>query len=398
MSKERLVEVMSVQSTTYGTQKMDNFLFEFYEQLSQRDPENFHYHYELGNTYITKGHAKTYPCVIAHTDTVHDIHEDLTVFEDNGIMFAMDMTRGLQVGIGGDDKVGIYIALEMLLNVDVIKVAFFRDEEHGCLGSAEADMKFFNDVEFVIQCDRQGYKDVVNNIMGHTLFDADFSHAIEPILKKYKKKETDLGGMTDVYQLVENGLKICVTNLSCGYYRPHSDDEIIILEDVFKTRDTVDEMIAKLSGRVWKNSEYQEYGRYGGYRYSTYGGGGKKTKGKKATKKYTDWVEEDELNQEWWEESDQSSSVWTEPMDRHGVPIRSNDRLDNEQDHMDLNNFCSRCDSDEIMYDKSEDCDWCFQCEDYTNVYTHHVIQEEHELRGLDTRILVEEIGRLLNK
>ena len=123
---------MGVQSATYETQEMDNFIYERFQEISKNSEEDFRYIYEAGNTYITKGmHAKTYPCVVAHTDTVHDIHKDFTLYDDNTIMFAMDMTQGLQVGIGGDDKVGIYVALEMLRELDVVKVAFFRDEETG---------------------------------------------------------------------------------------------------------------------------------------------------------------------------------------------------------------------------------------------------------------------------
>ena len=107
------------------------------------------------------------------------------------------------------------------------KWLFSRDEEGSCLGSTEADMNFFNDCEFILQCDREGYEDFVNNIYGCKLYSDEFSELISPTLEKYGRKEGD-GMMTDVYQLVENGLDIqggssfdlCVANMSCGYYDP----------------------------------------------------------------------------------------------------------------------------------------------------------------------------------
>lgn len=371
MSKNRLKTVMKIQSETYDTQVMDDFIFSVYEELAEKDPDNYSYEYELGNTYITKGVADTYPCVIAHTDTVHDIIDSFEVFSRDDIMFAMNLETGLQVGIGGDDKVGIYVALEMLREFDVIKVAFFRDEEHGCLGSRDANMKWFKDVEFVLQCDRQGYKDFVNTIFGTKLFDKRFSEAISEILQRYQKKETANGGLTDVYQLVENGLDVCVANMSCGYYRPHCDDEVIVVSDVFATRDMVYEIVRDLGGTVWKNSLFREP-----YRSV------KPRTGKKAA---TDWRERSK--DDWWEGDryNSSTNVWDEVAARHNVPVhkpyRTYDDFDENDayDHMDLELECCECGTDEIMYDRAQDADWCFACDRYTNVYSHVVLQDEYD-------------------
>ena len=59
------------------------------------------------NIYVTKGKNNTYPCIVAHTDTVHEIHKHYRVFDDNGCIFAFNQETGEQVGVGGDDKVGI---------------------------------------------------------------------------------------------------------------------------------------------------------------------------------------------------------------------------------------------------------------------------------------------------
>lgn len=348
MSKERLKAVMSIQTETYRTKLMDDYLREQFKTISSESEIIYDYSYKDGNTYITKGIADTYPCVIAHTDTVHDICEDLTVFDNTKIMFAMDMTLGTQTGIGGDDKVGIYIALEMLRSVDVIKVAFFRDEEHGCLGSAEADMNWFKDVEFVLQCDRQGYKDFVSDIYGQKLFDRSFSKAISKILTKYGKKENPQGGLTDVYQLLENGLDVCVANISCGYYRPHTDTEVIVISEVFDTRDMVLEIIDKIGGTMWKNGLYT-----GPYI--------KKKTAYESSRSFGEWNDtyEDRYNERYKE--DKSKDRWDDFYDE--------DREYYNQ--LDLETCCSVCNSEEIIYDDAQDADWCYSCDDYTNHYSN---------------------------
>lgn len=389
MSEKRLKSVMAIQSSTYETQAMDDFIYEQYEKIIKGNEDNYSYVYDDGNTYITKGIADTYPCVIAHTDTVHDIQDNFVVFEDENLMFAMDMDFGLQVGIGGDDKVGIYVALEMLRECDIIKVAFFRDEEHGCLGSREADMRWFENVEFVLQCDRQGYKDFVAEIFGNILFDKKFSDAISDLLSRYGKKETRNGGMTDVYQLTENGLDVCVANLSCGYYRPHCDDEIIYKQEVFDTRDLVYEIIQELSGRKWINSLYRPAYKYDRYEYA-------KPKRSKSNKKTaTDWKERSK--DDWWAGGPQDEPVWTEVADRYGVPVHRPLPVEGDFDpedamqHTDLEMVCVWCESDEVMYDPEEDADWCFCCREYTTYYNHkprHIIEDDFDNRPTDNELI----------
>ena len=66
-----------------------------------------------------------------------------------------------------------------LLREKVIKLAFFVDEEIGCVGSSNANMKFFDDVSFVLQADRQGYEDVAVDIYGIEMFGGEFFDKID---------------------------------------------------------------------------------------------------------------------------------------------------------------------------------------------------------------------------
>ena len=40
-------------------------------------------------------------------------------------------------------------------------------------------------------------------------------------------KKTSGEAMTDVEQLVDNGLDVCCFNMSSGYYNPHTDTEVV---------------------------------------------------------------------------------------------------------------------------------------------------------------------------
>jgi len=228
----RIREIMKIQSKSYNQKDMLDFI---HKKIYQYGAEA--YVDDYGNYYAIKGEAKTYPCIIAHTDTVHKIKpsEQYKVYNLKGKMFAFDHTRVEMTGIGGDDKVGIFCALEALKNNKKIKVAFFKDEEVGCIGSGKANKDFFDDVSFVLQADRKGYNDITNKISGLKMYDDNFENLLKPLLEKYQKNPVN-GGLTDVYKLAySNKIDVCGFNTSCGYYRPHRDNEYIVVDEVILT-------------------------------------------------------------------------------------------------------------------------------------------------------------------
>ena len=148
----RLKEVLSIPTHSLNEEMMIEYLEGVLEQKGYENYTDKH-----GNIYVTKGKSENYPCFIAHTDTVHRINHNLQVVE--GIIDHKVILRGIDKetkrasGIGGDDKCGIFLALEMLDTLPNVKAAFFVAEEIGCKGSRHADPKFFNNVGYVIQFD-----------------------------------------------------------------------------------------------------------------------------------------------------------------------------------------------------------------------------------------------------
>lgn len=197
---------------------------------------------KYGNLYMTKGKAETYPCAVAHMDQVSHCHhsKDFTVIETEELLFGYSPKNRRFENLGADDKNGVWIALTCLEKYDNIKVAFFREEETGCVGSTNADMDFFKDCRFIIQPDRRGNGDLITNIGFTDICSEKFVEDIKPELYGYAPTT---GAMTDVEQLTEQGVGISCINLSCGYYNPHSDEEITVKADLFKCLKFVEHII-----------------------------------------------------------------------------------------------------------------------------------------------------------
>ncbi len=212
---------------------------------------------EYGNMYLTKGKPPSghfYPGVAAHIDTVHKIREKFFVQELNGILYGMDGISFEQAGIGGDDKVGVYCALELLMRLPYIKVAFFRDEEIGCLGALASDMGFWDDAAFILQADRKGSSDFITKSHGALLQSAKFLRAAAPALKAYGYKEDPTGMGTDVSKLKIRGLNLCVANLSCGYYKAHGDKEIVVIWQVERCLRLMYALLTNFTNRRWTHT------------------------------------------------------------------------------------------------------------------------------------------------
>ena len=225
---ENLYNVMQIQSASYESERMERFITRRLNALGLKHEVD-----SYGNIYVTKGKAELYPTMVCHIDTVHEINNNVQVFKRDNKMFAMDMLTVEQYGIGGDDKVGIYITLSMLENLNNCKAVFFKDEEVGCLGSTKANFKFFDNSTIVLQCDRKHYGDFVSSINGTKLNDDTLLNDLAALLDNFNLSSTT-GGLTDVLQIAKNN-DVQVANLSCGYYNPHTNEEYIDILDVFDT-------------------------------------------------------------------------------------------------------------------------------------------------------------------
>ena len=223
-----------------------------------------------GNLYITKGKSSTFPCIVAHMDQVQERHsKDFIAYEAEDIIIGFSPKHKEQQGLGADDKCGLWIALKCLQKFDCLKLAFFVGEEVGCKGSGLANMAFFDDCRFVIEPDRKGSEDLITQIGWTPLCSDDFLKDIG--FKKFGYKEAE-GMMTDIEALKDKGLMLSCINLSCGYYKPHSNEEFVYKPALLNCFAFVEHII-KTCTQVYPhidNTSYYERQNYYGDIYDDY--------------------------------------------------------------------------------------------------------------------------------
>jgi putative aminopeptidase FrvX len=245
----KLIETLSVPSYPGKEDLMRQYIVDI---LNQNGISNYTDKY--GNVYATKGESEHYPCVVSHIDTVHKI-EEFTVREDNYILTAWDNDEK-QTGIGGDNKAGVFVCLELLEHFDVIKAAFFVSEEVGCLGSYLSDPEFFKNVGYAIQFDAPFNNWVSHYSDGVKLFsvESDFfnkiNHVFENNLPDYRIRSLGYHPYTDVSALKYLYDFSCV-NYSVGYYNMHSKDEYVSIMDVDLCLKTAHELIESLGNNLY---------------------------------------------------------------------------------------------------------------------------------------------------
>lgn len=270
MNTDKLLEILSVQTHSYEQEMM-------FEKICE-EVATIHgcvLIEDQGNIYVIKGEADIYPCMVSHMDTVHRLRDDLHPLVFGDYITGFDRKKMRQAGIGGDDKVGVFITLECLRELDVFKAAFFRDEEVGCNGSYLADMSFFKDCSFVLQCDRKGNSDFVTNTSVE-LSGKEFQKAIYKTISGHGYKFSD-GMMTDVMALKENGLDVACANMSCGYHRPHTDEETVSISQVENCLEMCLSLFKQFGTRKFPHiGSRRKYDRYDRYEYDTKSGGWKK--------------------------------------------------------------------------------------------------------------------------
>ena len=317
---ELLKQLFEIHSPSGREKKMKKFIRRY---VRTNMPEVVIENDNKGNIYFTKGIADTYPCVVAHLDQVQDAHsKDFETFEHNGMIFGMSRKCRQQQGLGADDKNGLWICLKCLEEFDEIKVAMFVGEEVGCEGSSEANMSFFDNVRFVLQADRRGASDLITSIYGTPLATEEFLE--DTNYKEFGYRPTT-GMLTDVYTLRENVLNVCVLNISCGYYEPHTDNEVVCISDLLNCLEFVKNIIRNCKkvykiepcenkgyyGSLGSYGKYGSYGSYGSYgHYGSYGSYDSKNSFGKALEEedeeiggsYYDDREEEYFDETYWED------------------------------------------------------------------------------------------------
>jgi len=270
-----LKDVLSVPTKTYKEDLMVVYLVQW---LKDNNIEFFVDEHK--NVYATKQESVLippdfyFPCVIAHTDTVHDI-DTINIREEQlsntqgelKLSYKAYNNLGNPTGIGGDDKCGVFACLTLLKELPYLKAAFFVSEETGCHGSKKAKEEFFDNVGYGIQFDAPENWMITEKCFGQVLFDRDseFFEKVDQVLNEGMNNE-DMQYMvhpyTDVYALRTKFNFSCI-NFSIGYYNYHTKNEYVVVEDVFNGINMGRKMIESLGYKLhYKESQPKEFARF----------------------------------------------------------------------------------------------------------------------------------------
>lgn len=228
-------------------------MIERIEEILAEIPGVFVERDRYGNIFATKGRAEYYPLVCCHTDTVHEI-EDYTLvdFKYGGLNAIKAInTKGEPSGVGGDNKTGIFICLELLRSQDILKAAFFVGEENGCYGSTFADPERFQHIAYCLEFDAPDYYWVTERCNGAPMFDpkSDFWEIAKPIVEEQTKGQRDpfrnSHPYTDVFPLKAFYDFPCL-NYSSGYLHMHTPNEVVVLNYVFTALKTAQKLLTEL--------------------------------------------------------------------------------------------------------------------------------------------------------
>lgn len=200
----------------------------------------------------------TFPVLlVAHLDTVHKNKPELILYDPYKSVMSSPQ------GIGGDDRCGVFMIFEVLKSYNC-SVLFCEDEEIGGVGARKfikTDLAKDLSFNYAIEFDRKGKNDAV-------FYDCDNEEFEDFITESYYN--TSWGSFSDI-SVVAPFLKCAAVNLSCGYYKAHTEDEYVVITEMLASINAACEILS----RTTENTKFEyieavnNYYGYGGY-YSRY--------------------------------------------------------------------------------------------------------------------------------
>ena len=212
---------------------------------------------KYGNIYVNRDFQTQKPYLCSHIHTVDEQPSSKKILYDPVKNSLFAERQGQPCNLGADDGVGVYACIKLFKESD-IGLAFFLDEEKGCLGSKEADANFIN-ASYLIQLDRKGTNEIVFGTSWSKVASDDFVSDVSTIADKYNYKSVD-GGLTDVITLVDHKIvQVSACNISCGYYKPHTSEEYILIDHMNKAISLTRSILAKLKNYVYSYEFVSNY-------------------------------------------------------------------------------------------------------------------------------------------
>lgn len=183
---------------------------------------------------------------VAHLDTVHKYEpkmEEIYHDQEKNVLLS-------PVGIGADDRCGVFMIMNLIFNGYKPHVAFTWNEEVGGLGARTLATDYTlatlgADINFAIQYDRRGHAQSVY----YSLYNGEFESYINSF-----GFTTNFGTYTDICEICPEW-GIAGVNLSTGYMHEHTNGELVLLDTI---KDTLSKSLEILQDQA-DNPKFFEY-------------------------------------------------------------------------------------------------------------------------------------------
>lgn len=199
----------------------------------------------------------------AHMDTVHKETVKQVVVEKHDGKTIISSPQG----IGGDDRCGVYMILEILRKTKLRPtIIFCEDEEVGGVGSnkfCKTDyISELTEIKFAIELDRANANDLVYYDCGNEEF--------MEFCTKVTGYKTAYGTFSDICHFSPE-LDVASVNISCGYYNQHTPKEYVVFEEMETSISKVIELLEKeneVEKFNYQESFFNYYAKKYNYGYS----------------------------------------------------------------------------------------------------------------------------------
>lgn len=205
----------------------------------------------VGDGYIyAKGDMPV--CLTAHMDTVHKakVKDYYGYYDKKNKRNIISSPQG----IGGDDRCGVYMIMNILQTTSYRpSIIFCEDEEMGGIGSGKfvrtEYIRELEDMKFFVELDRANGNDLV--------FYDDINTEFHEWCEQITNYTENYGSFSDISELCP-AAGVSGVNISCGYYNAHTTDEYVVLEEMMKGIKATKKLL-KASKELESSFEYKEY-------------------------------------------------------------------------------------------------------------------------------------------
>lgn len=222
--------------------ELSKYILRYLDKISAKEYYNIKYIDKAGILVTPKGYPK-YPLICSHMDSINDTkYTELIKFNIKGDYISLADDSSCHC-LGGDDRCGVYIALELIKARLPYAFGFFYDEETGGAGSRRAS-PLINSLEGItafIGLDRRGFDELA-------LYGYDNSELVALFERRgyFKAK----GSFTDASNLSSlSDKRLACVNLSVGYYNEHTLKETINITAMNRTLTILKSMVDELSSK-----------------------------------------------------------------------------------------------------------------------------------------------------